>query len=267
MVFTIIHPLGNLRLAFASELMSVEITNEILGSRTAEWSTWVDVADKHPLLLVSATNLHLHQVWALPDSTMISVCLTKRAFEFPILQVIRSIDFHVLTSSQNHIPLLDVFIPEHVRITEVRHIAGDNRVALIFGKSLAIVGTVNHTLSLAFTSRSIKCDDSTLAEAGSILLINHSRSTEDCTQSICLNRITLELPVHQVGGSRMSPGHILPLRSVWIVLEIEIPYTIFIEHTVRVVHPTVGRSMMIDWAILLSILHIEGIGETHILPT
>ena len=164
MILSVIHPLGYLRLAVASKLVSIEITYEILGSRTAEWATRIDVADEHPLFLVCATNLQLHQVRTLPNTTMVAIFCTKRAFKFPILQIIRSIDFHVLTGSQNHIPLLDVLVPEHVWVTEVWHIAGDNRISFIFCKGLAVICTVSHALGLVFCSRSIKCNHSILSE-------------------------------------------------------------------------------------------------------
>jgi hypothetical protein len=88
MILSVIHPLGYLRLALASKLMSVEITNEILGCRATGWTARVDVADEHPLLLIGATNLHLHQVWAFPNAAMVAILLTERAFVFPIFQVI-----------------------------------------------------------------------------------------------------------------------------------------------------------------------------------
>ena len=64
----------------------------------------------------------------------------------------------------------------------------------------------------------------------------------------------------------MSPCHIFPLRPIRIVLEIEVPHTILIEHTIRIVHPAIGRSMMIERTILLTVLHVEAVGELHSLP-
>ena len=211
MILSVIHPLGYLRLAVTSKLMTVEITYEILGSRTAEWTTRIDVADEHPLLLIGATNLQLHQVWAFPNTVVVAILLTERAFKFPVLQIIRSIDFHVLTGSQNHIPLLDVLVPEHVWVTEVWHIAGKNRISFIFGKGLAVICTVSHALCLVLTSRSVESHNSTLAQTSGIILIHNGRTAENGTNCIWLDRGTLELPMYQVGRCRMSPGHILPL--------------------------------------------------------
>ena len=98
-----------------------------------------------------------------------------------------------------------------MRVTEIRHIAGDDRISLIFGKGLAIICAVSHALCLVLTSRSVESHNSTLAQTSGIILIHNGRTAENGTNCIWLDRGTLELPMYQVGGSRMSPGHILPL--------------------------------------------------------
>ena len=266
MILAIVHPLGDLGLALASKLVSVELTNEVLCGRTAERTAWVDVAEKHPLLLVGAANLHLHQVRAFPHTAMIAVLSTERALVSPVFQVVRRIDVHLLTGSENHVPLLDILVPEHMWIAEVGHVACDDRVALILGEGLSVVSTVGHALSLVLASRGIESHDSTLAEASGILLVDNSRTAEYRTYHIRLDSFALKLPVYEIGRGGMSPGHVLPLRSIGIVLEIEVPHTILIEHTVRVVHPAIGRSMMIERTILLTVLHVETVGELHSLP-
>ena len=72
--------------------------------------------------------------------------------------------------------------------------------------------------------------------------------------------------MNQVLAHSMSPVHIAPLTSVWVILEIEMILTILIKHTVRVVHPSVSRSVMEIRTILLAILRIERIRELHVLP-
>ena len=266
MILTIVHPLGNLGLALASKLVSVELTNEVLCGRTAERTARIDVAEKHPLLLVGAANLHLHQVWAFPHTAMIAVLCTERALVSPVFQVVRRINVHLLTGSENHVPLLDILVPEHMWIAEVGHVACDDRVALILGEGLSVVSTVGHALGLVLTSRGIESYDSTLAEASGILLVDNSRAAEYRSYHIWLDSFTLKLPVYEIGRGGMSPSHVLPLRSIGIVLEIEMPHTILIEHTVRIVHPAIGRSMMIERTILLTVLHVEAVGELHSLP-
>ena len=69
------------------------------------------------------------------------------------------------------------------------------------------------------------------------------------------------LPVNQVLAYGMSPVHVAPLTSVWVILEIEMILSILIYHTVRVVHPTIERSEVIRWAIVIGIGGVECIAE------
>ena len=69
------------------------------------------------------------------------------------------------------------------------------------------------------------------------------------------------LPMNQVLAHSMSPVHIAPLTSVWVILEIEMILTIIIHHSVRVVHPTIERSEVIRWTIVIGIGCIECIAE------
>jgi len=71
------------------------------------------------------------------------------------------------------------------------------------------------------------------------------------------------LPMNQVLAHSMSPVHIAPLTSVWVILEIEMILSILIYHTVRVVHPTIERSEVIRWAIVIGIGGIKSIAELH----
>ena len=151
MILAIVHPFGHLRLGVAYKLVSIKVADEVLRSGTAERTSRIDVAYQHPFLLICAFYLHLHQVWALPYSAMIAIFCTERAFQFPLLQIVRGINLHVLTSCQNHVPLLDVLVPEHMWVAEVWHITGNDRVSLIFSKGLAIVCAVSHALNLALS--------------------------------------------------------------------------------------------------------------------
>ena len=59
----------------------------------------------------------------------------------------------------------------------------------------------------------------------------------------------------------MSPVHVAPLASVWVILEVEMILTILIHHSVRVVHPTIERSEVIRWTIVIGVGSIECIAE------
>ena len=64
----------------------------------------------------------------------------------------------------------------------------------------------------------------------------------------------------------MSPGHVLPFRSVGIPLIIQVPFAILIEHSVWIVHPSVERGMVIGRAIFLTVRGVERVGEGEVLP-
>ena len=97
-------------------------------------------------------------------------------------------------------------------------------------------------------------------------MVYYSRTREYCTPSIRFNSLALKLPVHKVGRCGMSPCHVLPLRAIGIKLVVKMPYTILIEHAVRVVHPSISWSVMIYGTILLAVGHVEWVGILHILP-
>ena len=69
--------------------MTIELSDKVLCSVTAERTSGVDVAHQHPLLLSSATNGQLHHVGALPYTTMVTVFATEAALHSPILEVWR----------------------------------------------------------------------------------------------------------------------------------------------------------------------------------
>ena len=69
------------------------------------------------------------------------------------------------------------------------------------------------------------------------------------------------LPMNQVLAYGMSPVHVAPLASVWVILEVKMILTILIHHTIRVVHPAVERSEVIRWTIVIGIGSIKCIAE------
>ena len=95
------------------------------------------------------------------------------------------------------------------------------------------------------------------SETGRVVLVNHGTAAEDGPQSVGLDGIRHLLPMHQVSGDTVAPGHVLPLRTVRIQLEIQVPLAILIEHTVGVVHPSVLRCVVICGAEVLAVGRIE----------
>ena len=74
------------------------------------------------------------------------------------------------------------------------------------------------------------------------------------------------LPVHQILRCRVPPGHILPLGAIGVPLIAEMPYTILVEHTVGVVHPAVGRGVMVDGTEFFTVCGVERVAQPQILP-
>ena len=64
----------------------------------------------------------------------------------------------------------------------------------------------------------------------------------------------------------MSPTHILPLRTVGVVLEVKVIHTVFIEKPVGVVHPSPIRGVMILWAELFAVGGVESGSRFQLFP-
>ena len=105
----------------------------------------------------------------------------------------------MLTFSQNHVPLLDVLIPEHVRVAEVGSIACQYGVAIIFCECLAIVVAVCKALGLVLASRCVHGYNRTVAKSSCVVMVYNSRTGEYRAPSIGLNWSTLKFPVYKVG--------------------------------------------------------------------
>ena len=56
------------------------------------------------------------------------------------------------------------------------------------------------------------------------------------------------------------------MRPIRIKLIAKMPNTIFIEHSVRIIHPTVGRSMMVGRAVFLNVLCVKLVCICNLLP-
>ena len=252
-VLTVIKPLRHLRHRLTSELLAIKVAHKILGSTSTKRTTRIDVTDQHPLVV------YLKQVWAFPYTTVIAVLLAKRTLVLPFLQILRRIDAHLLTGCQDKVPGTDILIPEWSWIAEIRHVTCcQHRVATVFLECTSTIFRHSHRLHLMMASRSIKGND--------LVTIRYTRTAEDATQPVGLQSHRLMLPMNQVARCRVPPVHILPLRTIGVILIIEVPHTILIEHTVRIVHPSIERRMMIGRTETLTVGGVEGVGELYILP-
>ena len=204
-ILAIIHPLGLRGLILAGELMSIKLTDEILGGRTTRRTTGVDVANEHPLILVCSLHIHLHKVGTLPHTTMITIFSTEITLVLPLLKVLRRIDAHLLTSCKNHIPESSFFVPEDMRVTEIRHIGSDDGVVGIFCEGLATIGAICQRLSLTCAGSSVEGNNSILAKTCGVVLINNTTSAEHHTQGIGFQSCRFCFPIYEVGACGMSP--------------------------------------------------------------
>ena len=85
MVFAVVHPSCHLGCCLAYEFLAVKVANKVLCGRSAKRTSRIDVADKHPLILVGTAYTHLHKVGTFPHTTMIAILSTKLTLESPFL--------------------------------------------------------------------------------------------------------------------------------------------------------------------------------------
>ena len=72
--------------------------------------------------------------------------------------------------------------------------------------------------------------------------------------------------MQKVFRGRMSPRHILPLRTVGVELEVQMIHPVFVKHTVGIVHPTIRGRMMIQRTPLFAIRGIKGFAVFEMFP-
>ena len=63
----------------------------------------------------------------------------------------------------------------------------------------------------------------------------------------------------------MPPVHITPLRSVGIILVVEMVDAILVDHTVGVIHPAIGWAMVVGWPVVILGRGVKGVGESKLL--
>ena len=227
------------------EPVSVEISDEILGRGTACGTSRIDVAEKHPFLFIRALHREFEQVRTFPDTVVAAVSESETGLLLPFNQIVGGVDAHFLTAGQNEVPFADFIVPEHVRIPEIHNARSKDRIALVLDEGVAPIEGIGKGLRLDLTCARIDCDDGAGSETGSILLIHNAGTTENVSQCIRLDGIRTKFPMNEVAAHRVSPGKIVPHRTVWAVLIIQMPFPVLPEHSVRVVHPAVCRRMMV----------------------
>ena len=265
MVFSPVHPFRHCG-RLVHESLSVKCPHEILCGRATERSTRIEVTDEYPLLQFRTFNRQFKQVGTLPDSAVSTLSFTEFALQRPVLQVGRRVYLHFLPYGKNHDPFLGIFVPDDFRVTEVALRGSQDGISRILLEGFSVVKAIGHALHLAVACRCIEGNDGTGTEPGRIILVDNTRATENCSQRIGRNGISVMLPSDEVRTGGMSPMHVPPHGAVGIMLVEQMVDPVFVEHSVRIIHPTVSRAEMIHRTEFLPVRNIEFIRQFHFFP-
>ena len=211
-----------------------------------------------------------HHIRTFKLTRLNSVPFSETAHIIPVFQILRIIETHFFISRNNHHPFIFRFISENFRVTEIFQTTrrAQDRIILIFRKGTTIVITVSQTLNLSvlIAGRSIESQNRACSITGHILLIDNGTPGEDMPQCVTGNGRSQMFPVHQVFADRMSPMHISPFGTVRVILIIQMIFSIFINQSVSIVHPTIEGSMVVNRTKLIRIGCIECIGQPDFFP-
>ena len=112
----------------------------------------------------------------------------------------------------------------------------------------------------------VESHDGIFAVAGGIVGIHHATAGEDVSHRIAVDDGRLVLPVDEVGGGGVTPVHIAPNGSIGVVLISKVVGAVLVDQSVGIVHPAVGRGVVVDRAIVVAVGGVEGIGKFHFFP-
>ena len=263
-ILTIVEELSYRRVAIAGEVSSIEVTNEILRSTTTKETAGIDIHNHHPFLLIWITiNREFEEIGTFKLVRLCTITCTEGTYIGPVLQVWRRIEAHFFVGRNYHIPPLKWLIPEDLWVSEVLHTIKwlQNWILLILMERITAIGAISHTLRLCILLAigCIKGDNRILTITCRTLLIYHRTTRENMPHRVAINRRLYLFPINKIMTYSMSPMHISPHRTVGVVLITEVVDPIFIKHTNRVVHPSIGRSMMIRRTIEVGIGHIPNV--------
>ena len=157
----------------------------------------------------------------------------------------------MVAGCQNKAPAVLFVIPEDAWITEIRCArVFDHRVAIIFFKMLSLIQAVCNTLLLQARFHIVRRVDSHhrlltvfRKSAGVIFIVCHTSGVHRSN----LIRVQCDrqmLPVNQVFRYCMTPVHRSPYNIIWVMLIIQMPDTIDVNQSVRIVVPVFLRCKM-----------------------
>ncbi len=233
-----------------SELGSVPVTDKVLHERATDGSTRVDRDGEHihHLAVIRTTlNGNLEEIRALVLVAKDTMALEAADFG-PVLHVGRGVedDAELLRQSQSDDPARRLVIPEDLGITELRLVARDDGVGVLgevdairgVGKVLRLRGgrveRVHGHNALVLGYRLVK-------EAGSVFIVDDGITTEDTLVLVvgCDGNGKI-LPVVQVIRDGVTPVLVAGNILGRVVLIEEMPRSVAVDETVRVVHEVDG---------------------------
>ena len=269
MVLAIVEKLSYRRVAITGEVRPIEVTNKVLCSTTTKETARIDIHYHHPFLLIwIAINREFEEVGTFKLIGLWTITLTESTYVGPVFQVRRRIETHFFVGRNNHIPFLQWLIPEDLWIAEVFHTIKrlQNWVLLIFIEGITAIGAISHTLCLRILLAigGIKGDNRILTITRRTVLVYYRTTREDMSHRVTLKRRFNLFPMDKVTTDSMSPVHISPHGAVRVILITEVVDPIFIKHSNRIVHPSIGRGMMIRRTVEIGIGHIPNIREFYL---
>ena len=196
---------------------------------------------------------------------MSTVSFAEATFKCPVFQIGRRENLHFLSHCEHHDPAFCCFVPKNFRVAEITSFGYKYGVVFVFGESASVVSAISDALYLTVAVLCIDGDDCACSEAGCIVMIYHGRAAEDSTKRIRCYRNGAVFPVYEVFADSVSPVHVSPFGAIRVVLVKKMVFTVFIDHSVRVVHPSVKGREVIGRTKLFTVGRIEGVGEFHFL--
>ena len=198
MVFSIVHPLGNVGLTLASELVTIERSHEILGGTAPERSSGIDVTYQQPLRFPGSVDRQFHEVGALPNAVVVAISQPECTLKCPVFEVFRAVNVHLLPCGKDEIPRMYVFIPEDVRVAKVGDFGRNYRVIGILSERFSVVGTIGKALCLALSGRRVHGNNGAFPKARSVVFVHDCGATEYSSQRIGADSVTLMHPMYKV---------------------------------------------------------------------
>ena len=258
MILSPIQPFRDIWLIVTNKFRSVKVSCKVLGCTPSEIASRIHVYYQRPFLTIYVSIYRkFHHIRTFKLTRLHSVPFSETAHIIPVFQILRVIKTHFLIGRNNHNPLIFRFIPENFRIAEIFQTVRRTKdgILLVFSKCPSVIFAKSKTLDLPVfvTSRSIKSQNSPRSIASHILLINNRTAGKDMSQCITGNSRRQVFPMHKISADGMSPMHISPFGTVRVVLKVQMIFSIFIDQPVGIIHPTIQRSMVINWTKLICI--------------